>query len=312
MVQPTNTYATNDMVGIREDLSDVIYDVSPVETPFLSMAAHTKATNTNHEWQVDSLASASGSNFVVEGDEAATDASSASTRRGNYTSISDKVARVSRTAQRVNTAGRANEMDYQMLKRARELKRDMEKILLQNNAKVAGSDTIARELAGVPAWLITNVSKNGSTDPTGDGTDARSGGTPRAFTEDQLKTVAGECYDEGGNPTILLVGRYNRQIASSFGAGTKMQKVEDKTLHTSFDVYESDFSTLKIVPDRFTEAGMAFLLDMEYWKIPFIDNMLATPLAKTGDSDQKQILSEFTLEACNEKSSGIVADLTSS
>ena len=203
-------------------------------------------------------------------------------------------------------------MDYQKLKKARELKRDMEKILLQNNAKVAGTDTVARELAGLPAWLITNVSKNGSTDPTGDGTDARSGGTPRAFTEDQLKTVAGECYDEGGNPGILLVGRYNRQIASSFGAGTKMQKVEDKTLHTSFDVYESDFSNLKIVPDRFTSVDNAFLLDMEYWKIPFIDNMLSTPMAKTGDSDQHQILSEFTLEACNEKASGIVADLTSS
>lgn len=315
MTQPASTYATNDMIGIREDLVDVIYDVSPVETPFLSMASHVKATATLHEWQVDALAAASGTNFVIEGDDATTDASVATVRRTNHTNISDKVARVAGTARAVTTAGRADELDYQMLKRARELKRDMETILLQNNAKVAGDDTTARELAGVPTWIFTSTDKHsGGTEPTGDGTDAYSAGTARAFTEDQLKTVVKEVYAEGGNPDYLMVGPFNRQIVSGFGSGTKFQKVEDSTLHTSFDVYDSDYGAMKIVPNRFTWENNALLLEMAYWKVAFLPgrNMKTQELAKTGDTDRRQILSEYTLEACNEKSSGVVRDLATS
>jgi hypothetical protein len=315
MTQPLQTFATNDQIGIREDLADVIYDVSPVEVPFLSLAAHVKATNTNHEWQTDVLANAA-TNYVIEGDDATHDASVATVRRGNYTQISDKVAVVSGTARKVTTAGRADEMDYQMLKRARELKRDVEFALLDNNAKVGGSDTVPRECAGVPTWIVTSVDKNGSTDPAGTGADARSGGTARLFTEDSLKTVMASIWDQGGEPGHLFTNGYNRQIASTFGAGTKFQKVEDKTLHSTFDIYEGDFATLKIIPDRYIESspGMALVLDMDYWKVAFMPgrNMVTWDLAKTGDTDRRQILCEFTLEACNQRSSGIVADLTTS
>jgi len=313
MTQPGSTFATNDMVGIREDLVDVIYDVSPIETPFLSMASKVTATNTNHEWQVDALVAASSANAVVEGDDATTDAGTATTRRGNYTQISDKVARVTGTARAVKTAGRADEFDYQLLKRGRELKRDIETILLSNKAKVAGSDTVAREMAGVVSWIFTNVDKVGA-NPAGDGSNAATDGTQRVFTEDQLKSVAKLAWDNGGEPDTLLTGSFNRQIASSFGAGTKVQKVEDSTLHTSFDVYESDFGSLKLIPDRFCVARDVYILDMEYWKVAYLPgrNMLTTPLAKTGDTDRTQILCEYTLEACNEKSSGIVRDLTTS
>lgn len=313
MAQPTSTYSTNDMVGIREDLSDIIYDVSPTDTPFLSLAGRTTATNTYHEWQVDSLAAAA-ANYVIEGDDATTDAGVATTRRGNYTNISDKVARVTGTARAVNTAGRADEMDYQVMKRAKELKRDMETVLLANNARVAGDDTTARECAGVPAWLFTNTDAAGA-DPTGDGTDARTDGTQRAFTEDQVKTVMQSCWDNGGSPDVMMMGSYNRQVASSFTAGsTTQQKAEDKTLHATYDVYASDFGSLKLIPNRFQRSRDALILQSDMWKVAFMPgrNMVTTELAKTGDTDRKQILAEYTLEACNEKASGIVADLTTS
>lgn len=304
------------MVGIREDLADVIYDISPVETPFLNTVAHVEATNVLHEWQTDSLAAASATNAVIEGDDATTDASSATTRLSNRTQISDKVGRVTGTARAVNTAGRADEMDYQMLKRGRELRRDMESALLANNAKVTGNDTTARELAGVPAWIATNVDKaSDGTDPTGDGTDARSDGTARAFTEDQLKTVLKDCFDEGGMPDLLMVGPFNRQIVSSFSAGrTNVQKVEDSTLHATFSVYESDFGELKIIPNRFQRGKDALVLQSDMWAVAFLTgrNMVTYDLAKTGDTDRRQILSEYTLEARQEKSSGIIADLTTS
>ena len=316
MAQPTNTHATNDMAGIREQLADVIYDVSPVETPFLSMAKKGKAENTYVEWQVDALASASSTNFVIEGDDATTDSSTATTRRGNYTCISDKVARTTGTAQSVNAAGRANEHDYQILKRAKELKRDMETILLDNNARVAGNDTTARETAGVPAWLFTNTVFGASgSDATGDGTDARTNGTQRAFTEDQVKTVIQAIWTEGGHADVAMVGGFNRQVASSFGGGaSKLQKAEDDRLHATFSFYESDFGVLKWVPNRFMRARDCLILDMDYWEVKFMKgrNMATEELAKTGDSKQTQILSEYALCALNEKSSGMVADLTTS
>lgn len=317
MTQPTNTFDTNDMVGIREDLSDIIYDVSPTDTPFLSLAGRTEATNTYHEWQVDSLAAAA-ANYAIEGDDATADAGVATVRRGNYTNISDKVASVSGTARAVNTAGRSDEMDYQVMKRAKELKRDMETVLLANNARVGGSSSTARECAGVPAWIYTNTdmaSAGSPDDPTGDGTDGRTDGTQRAFTEDQVKTVLQSCWDNGGTPDVLMTGSFNRQVASSFTAGkTGFQKAEDKTLHATYDVYESDFGQLKMIPNRFQRGRDALILQSDMWKVAFMPgrNMVTHDLAKTGDTDRKQVLAEYTLEACNEKASGIVADLTTS
>lgn len=304
------------MVGIREDLADVIYNIAPVETPFLSSVPTANARNTKHEWQTDTLAAAA-NNAAIEGDDAPQTAGTATTRLDNNTQISTKDARVTGTARSVDTAGRSDELDYQLLKRGRELKRDMETVLLSNKAKVAGNDTLARELAGIGAWIKTNTDKaSNGTDPTAaDGTDARNDGTQRAFTEDQVKTVLKSSFDEGGMPDMLMVGGFNRQIASSFTNGrTTMQKAEDEVLHASFDVYDSDFGELRIVPNRFQRARDALVLQTDMWAVAYLPgrNMATFDIAKTGDSDARQILSEYTLEARQEAASGIVADLTTS
>ena len=312
MTQPTNTYATNDMIGIREDLSDVIYDISPVEVPFLSMVPHNEATNTLHEWQTDSLAAAA-ENAAIEGDEAPDDASSPTTRLTNYTQISTKDATISGTARAVNTAGRADEMDYQMLKRGRELKRDMETSLLANTAKAAGDDSNARYLAGVPTWIATNTNADGA-DPAGTGADTATDGTQRAFTEAQLKEVLREAFDAGGMPDTLMVGPYNRQEFSEFRPNTGFQKAEDQILHATFEVYESDFGSLRVVPNRFQRARDAYALQSDMWAVSFLTgrNMISFDLAKVGDVDQRQILSEYTLECRNEAANGAIRDLTTS
>ena len=313
MTVPTGTFSTFSQIGIREDLSDVIYDITPVETPFLNMARHIDVENTLFEWQTDALASAA-TTGALEGDDAPANSATATTRLNNRTHIRTRDARVSGTGQSVNTAGRADELDYQLLKRGRELRRDMEKILLDNNAKVAGNASTARETAGIVSWLATNTDA-ASTDPTGDGTDAATDGTQRAFTEDQLKTVVRLAYASGGMPDTLMVGPFNRQIVSSFSAGrTNVQKVEDSTLHATFSVYESDYGNLKVVPNLFQRDRDALVLQMDMWEVGFLPgrNMVSFPLAKTGDSDAKQVLSEFGLKANNEASSGIVRDLTTS
>lgn len=312
MAQPTNTYSSYDAVGNREDLSDVIYDISPTATPFMSAIAKVSATATNHEWQTDSLAAASATNAVIEGDEATTDASAATTRLGNQTQISDKVARVTGTQRANDSAGRADEMDYQVMKRSKELKRDIESSLLANNAKVVGNDTTARELAGVEAWIATNTSAGtGGVDPTGDGTDARTDGTQRAFAESDLKNVLAACADEGGEPDLIMVGSFNKQALSAFsGNATRVTDGDQNSLNTAIHIYVSDFGQLEVVYDRFQRDRSALVIDSSMWAMATLRDFSSYDLAKTGDTDRKQILCEYTLEARNEKANGIIADLT--
>lgn len=314
MAQPTNTTDSYDFSdSIREDLADVIYDVSPLNTPFLSQVAKVDATATNHEWQTDSLAAAS-NNAQVEGDNVDAGAITAPNRLGNYTQISWKAITLSGTYQAVNTAGIADKMAREVVRRGQELKRDMETALLDSNAKVAGGSSTARELAGVPAWINTNTNAGGSgSDPTGDGTDTRTDGTQRAFTEDQLKDVLLQTYESGGEPDQIMVGPFNKQQASGFtGVATKFKDVDDKRIIAAADIYESDFGQLSIVPNRFQRARDALILQSDMWACAYLRNMVVEDLAKTGDSDKKMIVCEYTLEARNEASSGIVADLTTS
>lgn len=314
MAQPADTFSSYDAIGNREDLADIIYDISPTETPFMSGIAKNSATATLHEWQTDSLATASATNAVIEGDDATTDASTATTRLGNYTQISDKVPRVTGTQRAVDSAGRADEFAYQIMKRGRELKRDVESSLLANNARVAGNDSTARECAGIGSWLATNTnSGTGGADPTGDGTDARTDGTQRAFTETDLKEVLRECWDSGGNPDMIMVGSFNKQQFSSFsGNATRTIESGEKKLVNSIDVYVGDYGQLAVVPNRFMRARDCLVLEMDMWAMSVLRDFQEFDLAKTGDTDRKQLLIEYTLESRNEAASGIVADLTTS
>ena len=315
MAQPSNSFSTYDAIGIREDLSDVIYNVDPVETPFLSSCAKTRATNTNHEWQTDSLAAASATNAVIEGDDATTDAATATVRLGNICQISDKVPRVTGTQEAVNKAGRNNEMAYQLVKRGQELKRDMESSLCANNAKVTGTDTQARELAGLGAWVGNNddFASDGASPSALLGANARTDGTQRAFKESQLQNVLQLTWTAGGNPDMIMVGGFNKQKLSEFtGNATRFDKAEDAVLHTSVDVYVSDFGRQKVIPNRFSRARDAWVLQSDMWAVAYLRNMTTKDLARTGDTERKQLICEYTLEARNEKASGLVADLTTS
>lgn len=315
MTTPTDTTSTYDAIGNREDLSNVIYDISPTQTPFISSIAHVPANATNHEWQTDKLAAAA-TNAVIEGNDATTTAAIPTTRRGNQTQISDKVPRVTRTQRQVDSAGRGDELDYQIMKSGKELKRDMEFALLDNNQKVVGSESAARELAGAPAWIFTNTANVGvgGVNPTGDGTDARTDGTQTVLTEADLKLVLAGCWDEGGEPDTIMTGSFNKQAMSSFvGGGTSgpaQRTVNGTRVETAIDIYVSDFGSLAVVPNRFMRARDMLVLDTDMWAMATLAEFQENEIAKTGDSDRVQLLSEYTLVARNEAASGIVADLT--
>ena len=318
MTTPANTTSTYNAIGDREDLSDIIYDISPTQTPFISGISRNSATATNHEWQTDSLATAVSTNAVIEGEDAATTAAIATVRLGNYTQISDKVPRVTRTQRQIDSAGRGDELDYQIMKAAKELKRDMESTLLANKAKNVGSTSLARQCAGVESWLADNVNLGaGGVAPTGDGTDVLTPGTNRAFDEAQLQGVLASIWDEGGEPDTIMVGSVVKQAMSGLvngGASGTAQRVVDgnaKTVTSAIDIYVSDFGSLAVVPNRFQVQTSMLVLQMDMWCMSTLAEFQETPLAKTGDSDRVQLLSEYTLEAKNAKSSGIIAALTS-
>ena len=166
MAVPTGTFTGYSAEGEREDLADIIYDISPMDTPFMSNIARDSCSAVFCEWQTDSLDSATASNAVLEGDDASTNTAVATVRFGNYTQIMDKVARVSGTLRAVDTAGRRDEFSYQIAKRGRELKRDIESAFLSNNAAVAGSAATARKLAGAGTWLWDNNVEQGATATT--------------------------------------------------------------------------------------------------------------------------------------------------
>lgn len=314
MSQVSGTYSKYDAVGLREDLTDIIYNISPTDTPFMSSIAKSKATAVNHEWQLDSLAAASAVNAQIEGDEVSFSAPSSTTRKGNVTQIATKSVIISGTLEAVNKAGRNSELAYQISKASKELKRDMETSLCDNNAQVAGDDSTARELSGLGSWLKSNQSVGTSgVAPTTSGTTARTDGTQRAFTEDQLKTVIKSVWDNGGDPSMVMVGSFNKQKLSGFtGGSTRFDPAENKRLVAAVDVYESDFGALQVTPNRFQRARDAFVVTPDLFAVAFLRDFSLEDLAKTGDAMKQFLLVEYTLESRNEAGSGIVADLTTS
>ena len=313
MAQPTNTYSSYDAIGNREDLSNIIYDVSPTATPFMTMIPHIKATGTKHEWMTDALDTAVSTNAVIEGDDATTTAATPTVRVFNYTQISDKVPLVTGTQLAVNAAGRANEMAYQMEKAMKALKRDVETTLLDNGAYVAGNDTLARQAAGLQAWIKTNTSiASDATAATGDGSDAHTDGTARALQESFVETVLGNAWDSGGNPTVGILGKAQKQKFASFsGNATRTHSGETKKITNTVDIYIDPLGNeIRLVPDRFAPADVVYFVDTEYVAFATLRDFQSSPLAKTGDTTRKQILVEYTLKVGNEKAHGGIYDLT--
>ena len=316
MAQQAQTFDKYDTTGNREDLSDMIFDVSPSETPILSAIKKGKASNTNHEWQTDALA-ASASNAHIEGDDAQdADAISATSRLGNNTQILKKKCVVSGTQEKgMNHAGVKSEMAYQEAKQMKGIKLDAERAMLDNgsalgNAKVAGNATTAREMASLATYLTSNTSFGvGGAAATGDGTNALTAGTDRDLTEALLTTVLSAAWVSGGDPSILAVSATNKGVVSDFSGGsTRYIDTDTKQLVHSIDVYVGDFHTLKVVPCRQLVGDNVYAIDPSYLKWADLRPLNSYDLAKTGDNFKREMVWEGTLEVCNEAAHGLIAD----
>ena len=299
--------------GKPRDLSKLIFNVSPTDTPFLTMCGRTTASQTLHEWQTDAL-TAPGANAQKEGIDVTTFAGSNTTELSNKTQILMKAVSVSGTAQAVVQNGATEQYTHQMALRMKEIKKDLEFALLSNQL-AAGESTSGRLMTGLPCWLTTNFA-GGASGAAATSSSACTAGTARVPTEALLKALLTSIYNAGGNPNTIMMAPDVRVKMSEVltGGSTKMEKAEMKKATAVIDVYVSDFGALKLVPNRVQayvtySKGCAFVLDPEYWKVAYLRPFQEQRLAVTGDSEKGFIVAEATLEARNEASSGVLADL---
>jgi hypothetical protein len=316
----TNTFQQFQAIGVREELSDIIYNISPTECPFLQNAGRGKISNTFFEWQTDALATASTTNHQVEGDDLGTtgyDAVTPTVRLGNRAQISRKSVIISDTEEIVDKAGRKSEISYQLAKKGKELKRDMEADLLSNHGSNAGSASTARVTAALLAFLKTNIDKaSDGTAPvyTTEPTDVWTDGTARAFTETILKNVVQQCWTNGAEPKTVMVGAAGKQVVSTFSGIVELMSTQEKlaayTIIGAADAYVSDFGTLAVVPNRFQRTSTAFVLDWDFVSVDYLRPFKQEPMAKTGDAEKRMLIVEYGLRVKNEKALGVAVDLT--
>lgn len=317
MAQPTNTFDKYDAVGIREDLSDIISNISPTQTPFLSNIATERCSATTFEWQTDSLAAAA-ANANIEGDESTAAAQTPTARKVNYTQIYKKVFTVSGTLEEVKKAGRKSELAYLMAKNGKELKRDQEKSFTGTNVSVAGDSTTARVTASFDTWLTTNdlngTSGTAYTQSGGVPTAARTDGTDRTWTEALLKAGLLAQFEAGGEVTMLMVSPALKQATSAFPGIADIRynaaKAAPAVVIGAVDVYVSDFGNVDVVPNRFMPTDLAYLIDPSMAKKRVLRPYFTEELAKTGDSHKRHMIEEAGLQVTNEAAHAVIRDIT--
>lgn len=311
MAVPTNTLQTYQSSNNAEDVSDIINNVSPFDTPFYSMAKKTNAEATYTEWLVETLEAIDTANANIEGDDATTDASTTPTRVGNYCQLLDKTWQVSTTQQAIKKYGVSDEWDRQTVKKGKALRSDFEAIMLSNQARVVGAAGTAQKMRGLPSWFATNKNRgvggaNGSTSA------AATDGTQRNFTEALFRDVIVQCATNSNEmPSVVMAGIAQRANLSSqlTGNTTKFTDMQDAKLNATVTMYRSDYGTLKLVPNRRQRERDMFFLNPSFVAVRTLEPFQRQELAKTGLSRRGQIWMNATLEVSNEAAHGVLADL---
>lgn len=301
----TNTYTGR---GIAESFEDVIFDISPEDTPLLSMCKRMSAGQTYHQWQTDALAAAA-TNRAIEGDDSSFATLAATTVLGNYTQISSKTVQISNTYDVVRKYGRKSEVAYQLMKAGKEMKRDMEFALVRNQASSAGGAATARSSAGLESWISGNrVLATGSTSGTTPGFSgglvaAPTDGTSVTFIEADLKTALQNAWLDGGDPSVILMSATNKARFSTFaGIATKFNNIAGTNqgiITGAADVYVSDFGNHTVKLDRFMRDQAVLCIDPAYVGLASLRPMEKVELAKVGDSTRWLLTAEYALVVQN-------------
>lgn len=316
MTKVTNAVATYDVTTNREDLIDQVYRITPSDTPFMASVPRAKATAVLHEWSTQALSAVNTSNARLEGDALSRASATNPARKQNYCQISSRDATVTGTQRATNPAGIDDMLAYQMSLKSVELRKDMEAILLGNTGQNAGNTTTARTLRSFNAWISGNGSRgaNGadSTAVTAAATDGTAGDI-RTLTEDMLKDAIKDAFDDGGEPTMALVGSFNKQKISGFSGRSSQQQIVDKNMILgAASIYASDFGDIKIVPNRTQRGRDVFVIDPTKVAVAYLRGFEPQELGRVGDAVTRDIISEYTLEMRHPDAHAMIADLATS
>lgn len=282
----------------REDLTDVITNISPTQTPITTMIGKAKATATKHEWPEDELSDAA-ANAQIEGATDTTVPAPARTRNDNYTQIMKRGYSVTNTQQAVKTAGVSDEYGYNMLKAMKELAKDLELAVTTQTTKCAGTKTTARTFAGIPGMVTTNVLADTNTTPV-----------PRFITRDLITTALQNAWAAGGEPNKLICSGSNKRIISALTtSNTKNIDAAKKQVIEAVDVIDTDFGRIEISASRFMPDTQVFVLDPQYIALAWLRPFKRKDLPDDSDGQAGVITGEMTLELRGEKGQAIIKDL---
>jgi hypothetical protein len=292
-----------------------------MDTPFVSGAGRGSCSNTLFEWQKDELAAAA-ANQKIEGDNPTSLAVSEPTKLQNYTQISEKAVQTSGTAEAVDWAGRKSSQAYQLAKRAKEIKRDMELMLTGNDVATVGASGTARKTAALNSWLgdATAGDSNIIDGPTaaavanpGDGSAAKAAsGAAVVLTMGMLNTCVEQIWKAGGSPDVIMCDSSLKVKLSALAGSviadivTNHDKASPAHAVNSVDVIVTDFGTFKIVPNRFCQSNQLYVLDYDFWSVDYLRPFQTETLAKTGDSVKQMMIAEYGLRGKNGQASGSV------
>jgi hypothetical protein len=336
MTVATNAFTTYSQIGIKENVSNLITNITPDETPAYSTFKKFSVKNRLYEWQTDALATP-GDNNKPEGDVAVMQTSVATTMLNNRTQIGYKSMSVSDTAQAVATYGRGNEYDYQVTKKGRELKTDIEIGLLKNSAKAVGGDGGTNRIsAGLPTW-ITNLARG--TAPTGTGVDTVDTGTAlvtTALTYAMCATAMTMAFSAGGAPSILMLPPILKRSFSGLAFSSTPSTADVRYNLSSgkpavavgtVEQWLSDFGTVNVVVNRqmarVTGSGIggatgtqnmlnnaAFFVDPSKVRVGILQDTEVIPLSKRGLADEAMIRAEWTLEVSSPTAHAAIYNVT--
>lgn len=321
MAKIAAAYSTRDAKANREDLSDLISNIDPTETPVMTLISggSRNVSNINFDWQVDHLKPVDNDNAEVEGFEARRQRANPTIRVANTCQISTKNATVTGSQEKSNPAGKRSEMAYQMALRSRELKIDMESILTSKQPRYLGFDsptdeeTKPRRLRGLEHWLQTNAMYGSGGANATDEFSQLTDGTQRDLTETILVDGLQQAWDNGGSPSQCMVGAgVKRRISKFTGRENSRQAVDKDTVNNTVSIYASDFGDITVKLSRWQRARTAFILDPSRIRLAYFRRPQQKPLAKVGDAETRLILVEYSLQVDNEAAHVKIADLTTS
>jgi hypothetical protein len=311
----TNAFDTYTASANREDLSDIIYNIDPFDTPIMTAAGRRNVSNVVYDWQTESLPAVDNTGDL-EGFELSRAAGVATVRQSGVAQIKHKDATVTGTQEAGNPAGKRKEMAHQMALQSKALKRDCESVMFGTiQDEDLGNATTARATFPFMNYISTNAtfqSGTGGTNPVlSTKTPLVDDSTPVALTETMLNDTLESCYTNGAEPTLLFVGAANKRVVSGFtGRSSARQNIAANKVVNSVTLYASDFGDIKVFPHRWIRSRDALLIDPRYVRVAFYRNFHRQGIGRIGDADTEMIVVEFGLQVDNEAAHGVIRDLT--